>query len=188
MIYWELFLCFLQVGLFSIGGGYAAIPLIQEHVVDANNWLTMQEFTDLVTIAEMTPGPIAINSATFVGIRVAGFTGAVVATLGCITPSLFIVSGLAIVYYRYKKMSAFQKVLATLRPAIVSLIASAGISILLQVLFREQIDISNFNWLGAFLFLMAVVMIRRYKKNPILVMGLCGAICLIFGVLGGNTT
>ena len=82
MIYLELFLSFLQVGLFSVGGGYAAMPIIQSSVVEKYGWLTMSEFTDLITIAEMTPGPIAINSATFVGVRIAGVAGAVVATLG----------------------------------------------------------------------------------------------------------
>lgn len=93
---------FFQIGLFSIGGGYAAMPLIQSQVVDQYGWLTMQEFTDLITIAEMTPGPIAVNSATFVGIRIAGFPGALIATLGCILPSLIVVTILAHVYYKYK--------------------------------------------------------------------------------------
>ena len=91
MILLKLFFSFIQIGLFSIGGGYAAMPLIQAQVVEANGWLTMNEFIDLITIAEMTPGPIAVNSATFVGIRIAGLPGAVVATFGCILPSLFIV-------------------------------------------------------------------------------------------------
>ena len=92
MIYLQLFLSFLQVGMFSVGGGYAAMPLIQSQVVEQHGWLTMQEFTDLITIAEMTPGPIAVNSATFVGLRIAQVPGAIIATLGCITPALFFVS------------------------------------------------------------------------------------------------
>ena len=96
MIYLKLFLSFLQVGVFSIGGGYAAIPIIQSQVVDSNHWLSMGEFTNLVTIAEMTPGPVSINSATFVGIRIAGIPGAIVATLGCILPACIIVSVLAL--------------------------------------------------------------------------------------------
>ena len=82
----DLFLCFVQVGLFSIGGGYAAMPMIQAKAVEYYHWLTMSEFTDLMTIAEMTPGPITVNSATFVGIRMAGIPGALVATMGCILP------------------------------------------------------------------------------------------------------
>ncbi len=96
MIYIQLFLSFLQIGLFSVGGGYAAIPLVQSLIVERQGWITMTEFTNLITIAEMTPGPIAVNSATFVGIRIAGLPGAVAATWGCIFPSCIIVSVLAI--------------------------------------------------------------------------------------------
>ena len=91
MIYWELFLSFLQVGLFSFGGGYAAMPLIRGQVVTVHHWLSMSEFTDLITISQMTPGPIAVNSATFVGTKIAGTLGALVATFGCILPSCIIV-------------------------------------------------------------------------------------------------
>ena len=92
MIYLQLFLSFFQIGLFSFGGGYAAMPLIQGQIVKIHGWMTMSEFTDLITISQMTPGPIAVNSATFVGLRVAGYVGAVVATLGCILPSCIIVT------------------------------------------------------------------------------------------------
>lgn len=185
MIYLELFLSFLQIGLFSIGGGYAAMPLIQNQTVDLRGWLTMNEFTDLVTIAEMTPGPIAINAATFVGTRVAGLPGAILATLGCIFPSLIIVSLLAYIYYRYKGVSTLQSILGSLRPAVVALIASAGISILLQVVFGgEAAGISNLNLTGILLFAGALFVLRRYKWNPILVMSLCGVGGLIVGIVG----
>ena len=81
MIYLQLFLSFFQIGLFSFGGGYAAMPLIQGQAVQGHGWLSMSEFTDLITISQMTPGPIAVNSATFVGIKIAGIPGALVATL-----------------------------------------------------------------------------------------------------------
>ena len=81
MIYLQLFLSFLQIGMFSFGGGYAALPLIQEQVVTQHGWLSRSEFTDLITISQMTPGPIAVNSATFVGIRLAGFWGALAADI-----------------------------------------------------------------------------------------------------------
>ena len=89
MIYLELFWSFFQVGLFSIGGGYAAMPLIQAQVVDQHGWLSLSEFIDVITISQMTPGPIGINSATFVGIKIAGIGGALVATLGCVLPLSF---------------------------------------------------------------------------------------------------
>ena len=115
MIYLELVLSFLQIGLFSIGGGYAAIPLIQNEVVANHAWLSRGEFTDLITIAEMTPGPIAVNSATFVGTRIAGLPGAIAATLGCILPSLVIVSLLFYLYSRYGQMDAMKNIMDTLR-------------------------------------------------------------------------
>lgn len=184
MIYLELFLSFLQVGLFSIGGGYAALPLIQTQVVENHTWLSMSEFTDLITIAEMTPGPIAINSATFVGVRIAGFTGSVIATLGCITPSCFIVSLLAYIYYRYKNISILQSILASLRPAVVALIAGAGLSILNLVVFNgNSISLSNIDWIGTISFIIAFIVLRKFKLNPILVMTLCGIAGLCFNLI-----
>ncbi len=180
MIYLKLFLSFLQVGLFSIGGGYAAMPLIQYQVVDKNGWLSMGEFSDLITIAEMTPGPIAVNSATFVGIRIAGIAGALTATFGCIFPSLIIVSILAFIYYKYKGLSVLQSVLSSLRPAVVALIASAGLSILQLVVFGdEKISADAVNWLGALLFLTAFLVLRKFKPNPVIVMLSCGVLYLL---------
>ena len=186
MIYIQLFLSFLQVGLFSVGGGYAAMPLIQSQVVEGHAWLTMNEFTDLITIAEMTPGPIAVNSATFVGIRIAGVPGALIATFGCILPSLFIVSLLAFIYYRYKQLSAVQSVLASLRPAVVALIASAGLSILKLVAFENgTLALNDVNWVGIALFVAAFVAIRKFKRGPILVMLCCGGARLIINLIFG---
>ncbi|MEG1447333.1 MAG: chromate transporter, partial [Ruthenibacterium sp.] len=96
----KLFFSFIQVGLFSVGGGYAAIPLIQSQIVDVHHLMTLAEFTDLITIAEMTPGPISINSATFVGTRLAGIPGAIICTFGCIIPSFVICLALAYFYYK----------------------------------------------------------------------------------------
>lgn len=175
MIYLELFLSFLQVGLFSIGGGYAAIPLIQSQVVEKQGWITLQEFTNLITISEMTPGPIAVNSATFVGMNIAGIAGAVCATLGCIFPSLILVSALFFLYAKLKDNAVMQKVLAALRPAVVALIAGAGIEILLLVIFGGQEKaLQNVQWVGCVLFAVAFFVLRKWKANPILVMCACG--------------
>ena len=102
MIYLELFISFFKVGLFAFGGGYAAMPLIKAEVVDVHNWLTLLEFADIVTISQMTPGPIGINGATFVGLKVAGILGAIAATLGCVLPSCAVAGTLAFLYMRYK--------------------------------------------------------------------------------------
>ena len=130
MIYFQLFLSFFQIGLFSFGGGYAAMPLIQGQVVQGYGWLSMSEFTDLITLSQMTPGPIAVNSATFVGSKIAGIPGALAATFGCILPSCILVTLLAKLYLKYREMAMLQGILHSLRPAVVAMIGSAGISIL----------------------------------------------------------
>ncbi len=183
MIYLELFLSFLQVGLFSIGGGYAAIPIIQSRVVEKYAWLSLNEFTDLITIAEMTPGPIAVNSATFVGIKITGIQGAIIATLAVILPSLFIVSSLANIYFKYRNIDFMQKILSTLRPVIVALIASAGLSILLNVLFSGNISIDNLNIIALILFILCFITIRKSKINPVLAMLITGVIYTIINLV-----
>lgn len=169
---WTLFISFIQVGLFSVGGGYAAIPLIQEQVVHTHKLLTMAEFTDLITIAEMTPGPISINSATFVGQRVHGTLGAIICTLGVTLPAFIICLSLAYFYYKYKNFSGVQTVLGSLRPAVVALIASAGVSILVLALFNTDINnavLSEFRWLEFILFIGGFMVLRKYKLNAVTV-------------------
>ena len=185
MMLLQLSLSFLQIGMFSIGGGYAAIPLIRSQTVEIHPWLTETQFMDLATIAEMTPGPIAVNGATFVGLKVAGLPGALAATLGCILPSMILVSLLSWIYRRYREMSALQNVLGSLRPAVVALILSAGLNMLLQNLFGgRSISLSGISWAGAALFAAAFLALRKWKFNPILVMAACGAGGLILGLLG----
>ena len=168
MIYLELLLSFFQIGLLSFGGGMAALPLISQQVVDKHGWLTMGEFTDLITISEMTPGPIGINSSTFVGIRVAGIPGAVVAMIGYVAPACVLVSVLAKLYEKYRDMTYIQGTLRGLRPAIVALIAAAGVNILLLALTGE--GEASFNFIGLGLFAAAFLVLRRWKPNPIYVM------------------
>lgn len=186
MIYLELFISFLKIGLLSFGGGYAAMPLIQEQVVMSHGWLSMAEFTDLITISQMTPGPIAINSATFVGIKIAGIPGALIATLGCILPSCVIVLLIAKLYLKYRNMNVLQGVLESLRPAVVAMIASAGISVLITALWGsvELISPGNTSWTLAILFVVCVVLLKKCKMNPILVMVLAGVANVGLGMAG----
>ena len=175
MLLLKLFFSFIQVGLFSVGGGYAAMPLIQGQVVTLHGWLTMSEFTDLITISQMTPGPIAVNSATFVGLKVAGIGGAAVATAGCILPSCILVTLLAKLYLRYRKMDLLQGILGMLRPAVVALIASAGVSILVTAFWQEgMILIQKTQVDMVIIFIAAVYLIQFRKMNPVLVMVLSG--------------
>ena len=178
MIYLELFASFFQIGLFSIGGGYAAMPLIQHQAVDLHAWLSMTQFADLMAIAEMTPGPIAINAATFVGIQTAGLPGAVIATLGCVLPSCVIVMTLAFLYYRFRELPMVQGVLQGLRPAVVALIASAGLSLLLLAFFGQRTppaDGSGIDLIAVIIFVAALFVLRKWKINPIYVMAGAGA-------------
>lgn len=190
MIYLEIFISFLQIGLFSIGGGYAALPLIENQVIQVHNWLTLAEFADLLTISQMTPGPIAINASTFVGTKVAGLPGAVVATIGCVTPSFIIVLTLSYFYFKYKNISSIQGILKGLRPAVVSLIASAGLSILMLAVFKTEgttllnMKLSDINFTSIIMVAIGVFILRKYKMDPIKVMigtGLIGI--LIYGLL-----
>ena len=178
MIYFQLFLSFFQIGLLSFGGGYAAMPLIQGQVVQGHGWLSMSEFTDLITISQMTPGPIAVNSATFVGIKIAGIPGALVATFGCILPSCILVTLLAKLYLKYREMAMLQGILHSLRPAVVAMIGSAGISILVTAFWSSEGDtvirLAQTNWSLVVIFIISLILLQKGKKNPIFVMVLAG--------------
>ncbi len=180
MLLLKLFFAFLQVGLFSVGGGYAAIPLIQEQIVNIYGLMTLEEFSDLITVAEMTPGPISINSATFVGMRIAGIPGVLICSVACIIPSFCICLTLAYFYYKYRSVSGVQVVLGALRPAVVALIASAGASILMLGLFQAEIKeavMSNIRLVELGIFVIALFVLRKFKVSAV-------AVILGSGVIG----
>lgn len=177
MIYLELLWSFIQIGMFSIGGGYAAMPLIQNQVVDIHPWLTLQQFADVMAIAEMTPGPIAINAATFVGIQVAGIPGAILATLGCVLPSCAIVLTLAYIYYRFRGLTMVQGVLAGLRPAVIAMIASAGLSLMVLAFYGQRqlpADLLDLDLIAVIIFGAAIFVLRKWKVSPIWIMAGAG--------------
>ena len=173
MIFIQMFLVYFQIGLFAFGGGYAAMPLIQDLVVQGKGWLSMAEYADLMTIAEMTPGPIAVNSATFVGQKLAGLPGAIVCTLGCIAPSLIIVLTLAWLYTKYRNLKVVKSVLGELRPAVVAMIAGAGLTIILLAFFGtsslSELSFSSLRYIEIFLFAGSLFLLRKYKTSPILI-------------------
>lgn len=181
----KLFFSFLQVGLFSVGGGYAAIPLIQTQVVTVWNLMTIEEFADLITIAEMTPGPISINSATFVGMRLAGVPGALLCTLGCVLMPFIICLLLASFYYKYRNFGGVQTVLGCLRPAVVSLISCAGLSIFTLAIFKSgtvNFALGNLKFVEIGIFAVCVFLLRKYKVGAIKIIlgsGVVGTILLM---------
>ena len=188
MLLLKLFFAFIQVGLFSVGGGYAAIPLIQEQIVNKYGLMTLEEFSDLITVAEMTPGPISINSATCVGMRLAGIPGVLLCSFGCIIPSFCICLILAHFYYKYRSVSGVQVVLGALRPAVVALIGSAGASILVLGLFQTELSkvvFENIRLVELGIFLAALFILRKFKVSAVVVILGSGVVgTLIYAAMG----
>ncbi|CDB98626.1 chromate transporter [Megamonas funiformis] len=186
MIYLELFWSFVQVGLFCVGGGYASMPLIQAQVIDVHGWLSISEFIDIFTISQMTPGPIGINAATFVGMKVAGFLGAIVATLGFVTPSFILGIILAKLFFKYGNIGVIKGILNGLRPAVVALICSAGMSFIFLALFNTEkmpINVADIDYLGLFVLIVAFIAVRK-KVGIIKILAGSGVLGLILGLIG----
>ena len=181
MILLELFWVWFQIGVFSIGGGYAALPMIKYMTVDQYGWLTVTQFADLVVIDEIAPGPIFLNSSTFVGMQVAGLPGAIIATLGCVTGPAIILLIIAHFYFKYKELPIIKTILNVLRPAVTALIASAGLSIIIHAFWGDggfSFNIGGINFIAIGIAVIAFAVLRKYKPNPVFVMLGCG-------VLGG---
>ncbi|MDO5755095.1 MAG: chromate transporter [Tissierellia bacterium] len=136
MEYLQIYFIFFQIGILAFGGGYAALPLIQHYVVEEYAWLSLGEMTDLISISQMTPGPIAVNAATFVGTKVAGISGSIVATLGIVTPAFILLSILAQFIFGGKKIQLLSDILYGIRPGIVGLIAIAALSMFQNSVFN----------------------------------------------------
>lgn len=186
MIYLELFWSFVQVGLFCVGGGYASMPLIQAQVIDVHGWLSISEFIDIFTISQMTSGPIGINAATFVGMKVAGFLGAIVATLGFVTPSFILGIILAKLFFKYGNIGVIKGILNGLRPAVVALICSAGMSFIFLALFNTEkmpINVADIDYLGLFVLIVAFIAVRK-KVGIIKILAGSGVLGLILGLIG----
>lgn len=123
----KLFLSTLYLSTFTFGGGYVIVTLMKSKFVDKYHWIDEAEMLDLIAIAQSCPGAIAVNSATFVGMRIAGMMGAIVATAGCVFPSCILVTLLAKIYLRYRNLSLLQGILKSLRPAVIAMIGAAGV-------------------------------------------------------------
>ena len=134
MIFLKLFLTFFEIGALTFGGGYAMIPFVKEQVL-ANNWLTEEELLNMIAVSESTPGPIAVNMATFVGSQQGGILGSACATLGVVLPSLIVIMLIASVFTKFSKYPAVKAVLGGIRPVIVALITGTGITMLLSLIF-----------------------------------------------------
>lgn len=180
MIFLNLFFDFFKIGILGFGGGYAILPLIESIIVKSNSWITSNEFIDLVTISQITPGPILINSATFIGVKEGGILGAIFATMGSVMPSLIIIIFLSILYYKFKSLSVVQTMLKIIKPAVVGLIAAASVGIVINVIFKNSIvNINSIDFIGLVLSIISFVLIRYLKINPIVVIIFSGIIGIV---------
>ena len=175
MIYFDLFFTFLKIGLFTIGGGYAMLPMIREEV-SSHGWLSQSELIDFIAVSESTPGPFAVNIATFVGTRTGGIFGGLCATLGVVLPSFVIILIVAKCYERFKSNKLVVGAMNGLKPAVVGLIAAALLSLSGTVFFPQGLSANG---------IFAVAVVLAFKKlHPILIILLSAVIGVIAGVIG----
>jgi chromate transporter len=187
VIYLKLFLSFFHIGLFSIGGGYAAIPFIQHQVVEVHGWFSYDDFSNLIAIAGTAPGSVAVNSAAFAGNQVSGIWGAITATVGCVLPSCIIVLLFAFLYYRYRQLTIIENILTGLRPAVVALIACAALSILTLALrdySNTSFGVQNINFAAIVIFIIGLTALRTHKVHPAFVIIGSGIIGMILVPIG----
>lgn len=167
----KLYLAFLKVGTFGFGGGYAMLPLIEKEIVDNNHWISSTEFIDIIGISQMTPGPIAINSATFVGYRVAGVAGSIVATLGVVTTSFILVSLAYIFFNKFKESKILSSALSGMRPALIGLI----VSVFLSLGYESYKDVTSI-----IIALIIGLLLYKTKIHPILIIVISGILGIAF--------
>ena len=185
MIYWTLFWTFFKIGAFTIGGGYAMIPLIQQIVVD-QGWMSLQDLVDFIAISESTPGPIAVNLATFIGMHKEGIIGAIGCTIGVVLPSFIIILFVAKYYLKYKNNYYVSSALAGVRPAVIGLLGAAIVSIGIStfVLSTEGSFTDMVNVRGIIIFALLLPIVLKFKKlHPIYVVLISAGLgILLFGV------
>lgn len=167
----KLYLAFLKIGTFSFGGGYAMLPFIQKEIVEKNNWISMSEFTDIIGISQMTPGPVAINSATFVGYKINGVMGSIIATLGVITTSFILVTVINKLLDKFKESKVIKAALLGMRPVLIALIIYAFIDLAKEA----YVDIKSI-----IITLIIGVILLSKKVHPILVIVIAAVLGLLF--------
>ena len=180
MLYLQLFYTFFKIGMFGFGGGYAMLSMIQGEVVTRYGWLTAQEFTDIVAVSQMTPGPIGINTATYVGFTATGSVwGSLIATFAVVLPSFILMLAISKFFLKYQKHPAVEAVFSGLRPAVVGLLASAALVLMNKDNFgAPQEDVQAFA-VSCLIFLVAFLGTRKYKVSPILMIVACGVAGLL---------
>ena len=179
MIYLQLFISYLKIGFFGFGGGYAMLSLIQNEIVEQRGWITVSQFADIVAVSQMTPGPIAINSATYIGYTIGGFWGSVVATVAVCLPALTVMLALTKFFLKLKDNRYVHGVIGGMRPVVVGMIAAAALLLIFPKQRADSSFIDHWSWI-----LFAATLYASYKKiNPILLIALSAvAGIVIYGV------
>ena len=175
----EIILSFIKIGSMSFGGAYGAMAIIQKQIVEINGWMSLAEFRDLVAIDELTPGPILINSATYIGMKIAGIPGAIAASVGCIIPSVIISLILIGIYKKYRRVSYIDESIVSIKCMAVAMIFSTFLSILISSMFPE----GSVDYILIVMALVCFFLLRKYHINPIYLMLGCGAICLVLSFI-----
>ncbi|MBQ5320516.1 MAG: chromate transporter [Oscillospiraceae bacterium] len=181
----ELFLTFFKIGAFTVGGGYAMLPFIQEEVL-AHGWLENSDLINFIAVSESTPGPFAINIATYVGSEVGGILGSVAATLGVVLPSFIIILIVARIYDKFKSSSAVKGVMTGLKPAVIGLIGAAVLSVAETVFAPNGLSVSIFSEIGTYvsLIIFALSAVLAFKKvHPIIIILISAALGIASGYL-----
>lgn len=188
MLFFQLFYTFFKIGLFGFGGGYGMLSMIQGEVVTRYGWMSMAEFTDIVAVSQMTPGPIGINSATYVGytaVMNAGGSvplavlGSLVASFAVMLPSFLIMLLITHFFMKFSKHPRVEAVFKVLRPAVVGLIASAALLLMNSGNYGTPTDVPVQFWVSVGITVVAFVALKVYKVNPILILVVSG----LFGAL-----
>ena len=172
MIYLRLFLTFAYINILGFGNGLTMLPIFQEQLVNKNHWISIEEFINLIPISQATPGPLVVNIATFSGIKAAGFSGGLVATIGVTITTAMISLLLAHLHNKNRELLFVKELMDILRPITLAIIAIAALSVMKTTIFAE----SSIDVMGLLLFLAGTVAIRKYKVNFVLVLVSCGVI------------
>ncbi len=175
LLYADLFFSFCLISLMTFGGGYSALPMIQSITVTQRGWMTTKEITDMISISEVTPGVFSLNCSTFVGMKVAGWPGALFSTLGFLFPSIAISLVIAIVFRKVGKNQNVRIVFKVLNACIIAVLLNSAISIFKSAAFPG----AGVDWIALVIFAVSFIILLRYKINPILVMVGSGLIGLI---------
>ena len=175
----DIVVTFIKIQLLSFGGGHASIPVVQSEVVEIKHWMTMEEFSNLLAMDELTPGPLAINCATFVGKHLAGIPGSIAATIGCIIPSVVIALIFSRLYKKYYQNPVFSNILLGLRCMVIALLATTVLS-----LFTSNIGTSiNYSIQYVVILIASFFVFTKYKPNPILVILFSGLASLLINII-----